>query len=304
MNSSLVIPMALLGAALISAAALGPAHAQQAPVAQAAPETAAAAPETIDVWPGLAPGEQTKDTGKITGGPNDRHVTDITQPQLAIFRASGAGPHPAVMVCPGGGYQYLTTTKEGTDVAQWLNTLGFTAAVLYYRVPNNRLGAYQDGQRALSVLRSRATEFGIDPARLGVLGFSAGGHLAARLAVNAGPRSYPAVDADDTASCRPDFAVLVYPAYLIDKATGQPAPEVAPHAGMPPMFLTQTRDDPYLDAPAYAAALRQAGVPTTAMIYDKGGHGYGLRLPATDAAHEWPAEAAAWLEKQAGIKPE
>ena len=105
------------------------------------------------------------------------------------------------------------------------------------------------------------------------------------------------MDAADKVSCRPDFALLIYPAYLMDKATGQPAPEVTPHAGMPPMFLMQTEDDPYLCAPAYAAALEKAGVPTHCVTYKTGGHGYGLRLPADQPAHAWPAEAAAWLQQ-------
>ena len=167
-----------------------------------------------------------------------------------------------------------------------MNGLGFTAAVLDYRVPNKRDSAYEDACQALSLLRTSAQGLGIDPHHLGVLGFSTGGHLAARLAANA------------KGDARPDFAVLVYPAYLIDKATGSPAPEVRPHSGMPPVFLTQTRDDPYLDAPAYASALQAVGVSAKSAIYDTGGHGYGLRLPRTQAAHAWPGEAAAWLKQQ------
>ena len=208
-------------------------------------------PMIIDVWPSLAPGETTRETGtsETTGGVT--RLTDITQPRLLLYPAAGKGPHPAVMVCPGGAYSILAIDLEGTEIAHWLNGLGFTVAVLQYRVPNKREGAFQDGQQALSLLRSRARELGIEPHHLGVLGFSAGGHLCARLACATEPRD-----------ARPDFAGLIYPAYLLD-AAGVPAPEVKPHAGMPPLFLMQTQDDPYLDAPAYATALQDVGVPTT-----------------------------------------
>ena len=260
--------------------------------AQAVPTPKAAQSPALDVWPGLAPGESTADTGRVTddhsGGVT--RVTDVTRPQLHLYPAPGPGPHPAAMVCPGGGYQLLAADLEGSDIARWLNGLGLTAAVLTYRVPDKRDAALQDAQRALSLLRTRAQELGIDSRHLGVIGFSAGGHLAARLAANA------------QGDARPDFAALVYPAYLFDKVTGAPASEVRPHAGMPPVFLTQTRDDSYLDAPAYAAALQAVGVPTRSVIYDTGGHGYGLRLPTTQPAHAWSDEAAAWLGQQIGTK--
>jgi acetyl esterase/lipase len=226
-------------------------------------------------------------------------MTDVTQPQLLVFQPEGKGPHPAVMVCPGGSYGVLATDLEGTEVAHWLNTQGFVAAVLHYRVPNKREGAYQDAQRALSLLRSRASEFSIDPNRLGVLGFSAGGHLAARLATGFAKRAYPTMDAVDSVSCRPDFALLIYPAYLEDKAAGGIAPEVKPQAGTPPMFLAQTADDPYLDVLAYAQALKDAGIPVRCVLYERGGHGYGLRTPADQPSHRWAAEAADWLQRYA-----
>ncbi len=247
-----------------------------------------AAPTVIDVWSGLAPGETTREPGKSETSGGVTRLSNVTQPRLLLYPAAGRGPHPAVMVCPGGGYSMLAMDLEGSEVAHWLNGLGFTAAVLQYRVPNKREGAFQDGQQALSLLRSRAKELGIDPHHLGVLGFSAGGHLSARLACASGP--LPA---------RPDFAALIYPAYLLD-AAGLPAPEVRPHAGMPPLFLMQTQDDPYLDAPAYSTALRDVGVPTTTAFYAHGGHGYGLRLPPDQPAHAWAAEAARWLQTQKG----
>ena len=201
------------------------------------------------------------------------------------------------MVCPGGGYSILALDLEGTEIAQWLNGLGITAAVLEYRVPNKRDAALGDAQRALSLLRAQSRAFGIDPHRLGILGFSAGGHLAARLSVGSAVRAYAPMDAIDRANDRPDFTLLIYPAYLLDGA-GRIAPEVKPHSGMPPTFLVQTMDDPYLDAPEYASALEEVGVQTRAAFYAAGGHGYGLRAPKDKPMHEWSDEAAAWLLRQ------
>ncbi len=257
-------------------------------------------PQTINIWPGLAPGETTANPGEVQPDQHDNvtRLSNVTEPQLLVFRADGPGRHPAVLVFPGGGYGILAADLEGSDVARWLNGLGCSAFVLHYRVPNKREAAFQDAQRALSLLRSRSGEFGIDSWHIGVLGFSAGGHLAARLATGYDRRAYSAVDAVDKTSCRPDFALLIYPAYLMDKSSGQPVPEVKPHAGMPPVFLTQTRDDPYFDAADYADAVRQAGIAAECVLYDKGGHGYGLRLPADQPAHRWSAEAADWLRQQ------
>ena len=266
------------------------------------PALAGAAP--INVWPGLAPSEQSASPGRISDdhGGSVTRLIGVTQPQIIPFPASGPAARPAVLVLPGGGYSILAADLEGDEIARWLNGLGFSAFVLHYRVPDNRTGAFQDAQRAMSLLRAHAKDYDIDPKRLGVLGFSAGGHLAARLASGFGTLSYPPVGDDaDSASRRPDFCVLVYPAYLVDAKTGHVAAEVQPRKETPPTFITQTRDDPYFDADTYADALVQAGVPTTKAIYDKGGHGYGLRLPAADQAHAWSAEAGKWLQTQAHI---
>ncbi len=250
----------------------------------------------LDVWPDLAPGETTRDVGKMEKSGDVLRVSDVTRPQLLIFPAPGTGLHPAVMVCPGGGYSILALDLEGTEIARWLNGLGITAAVLEYRVPDKREAALGDGQRALSLLRARSQTFGIDPHRLGVLGFSAGGHLAARLSVGSPTRAYTPIDTVDRADDRPDFTLLLYPAYLLDGA-GRIAPEVKPHAGMPPTFLMQTMDDSFLDAPEYASALEAVGVPARSAFYAVGGHGYGLRAPKEKPVHEWPDEAAAWLQR-------
>lgn len=260
------------------------------------------AQKTIDVWPNMAPGETTSNTGRVEPGTDDIvRLTDVSRPQLEIF---GADPHktrPGVLICPGGGYEILAMDLEGTEVAKWLNTQGYVAAVLTYRVPGKRDAAYADIQRAMSLLRSQSPQFGINPRQLGVLGFSAGGHLAARLSTGYGAKSYAPVDSADAVSCRPDFTVLVYPAYLIDKSTGTPAPEVTPHEGMPPFFMVQTQDDPYLDIQDYSKALNQAHVETNTVVYPVGGHGYGLRAPASEAVHTWKDMAAAWLKVQTSV---
>lgn len=263
---------------------------------------ASAAPATFDVWPGLAPGEHTASVGRVDDdrSNNVTRLTDITRPQIDVYMAPGKGRHPGVLVCPGGGYSILAADLEGSEVAQWLNGLGFSAFVLKYRVPNNREGAFQDAQRSLSLLRARAKDFDLDSKHLGILGFSAGGHLSARVATGYSSRSYAPVDDADKQSCRPDFAALIYPAYLVDKQTGNVAAEVQPQKGMPPVFATQTRDDPYFDLPAYSAELKSAGVDSDMAIYETGGHGYALRAAATQPCHEWPNEAAKWLTAHAG----
>jgi acetyl esterase/lipase len=263
------------------------------------PVIASAIPVTVNIWDGLAPGETKTDPGTITAdhSGNVARMTDVFRPQMMIYGLDDKKAHPAVLVFPGGGYSILAVDLEGSEIAQWLNTLGFVAAVLDYRVPDNREGAFQDAQRAMSVLRSDAHKYGINPKEIGVIGFSAGGHLAARLSCNYAKRAYPIKGKIDKTSCRPDFAMLVYPAYLIDGQTGEPTPDVIPHAGMCPVFLAQTMDDPYLDAPAYAKFLDKAGVKTKLVTFDKGGHGYGLRLPADMPAHEWSKDAADWLRQ-------
>ena len=256
-------------------------------------------PQLISVWPGLAPGEQTASPGAVLDddGGNVTRLTAVTGPELFVYGVGSPDPRPAVVVCPGGGYHILATDIEGIEVAQWLNTLGCAAVILHYRVPENRDGALQDGQRAISLLRSRASELGILPGAVGVLGFSAGGHLAVRMAVTGASRTYAPVDETDVYGCGPDFALAIYPAYLTDYESGQVMPEVAPHSAMPPLFLAQSRDDDHLCAPAYAEAALQAGVSIEAKSYDSGGHGYGVRLAPDIPASQWQADAARWLQR-------
>ncbi len=254
-------------------------------------------PIKMKVWPGLAPGETTSSPGRVLDEP--KHIIpigDVTAPEMTVYPLKGAKKRPAVLVCPGGGYFLLASDLEGSEIAKWLNSLGYAAAVLNYRVPNKREGALQDIQRAVSLLRSRAAEYGIDADRLGVLGFSAGANLCARLSVGFGTRAYGKLDAVDEVSCRPDFALLIYPAYLMDGPDHTVAPDVQPVAGMPPIYQIQTKDDPVLCAPGYAQALDAMGIPHMLTMYDQGGHGYGLRAPKEQPVHAWPDEAARFLK--------
>ena len=254
----------------------------------------------LHVWPGLAPNETTSTTGDSTVDPHSgtTTVTNITSPHIHVFIIPDGKLHPTVVVFPGGGYKDLAIENEGTQIAEWLNKLGYDAAVLYYRVPDNRDGAYQDAQRTLSVLRARSSEFGIDPNHLGVMGFSAGGHLAARLSAGFETRSYPLVDTQDAQSCRPDFTALIYPAYLVDSASGAVEPEVIPVWNQPPTFLVQTKDDPYFDIIPYSIAFVSEALPVKTLAYDGGGHGYGLHASSDQPVSAWPKEAAAWLAQQ------
>jgi len=233
---------------------------------------------TVEVWP----------EGKMPG-------KGANAPEAEVPRNDGF--HRITMiVCPGGGYGYTVIDKEGTEIAAWLNSAGFSALVLKYRTPNNRAGALQDAQRALSLARERAAEWNIDPQRLGIIGFSAGGHLAAMASVPAEARSYPPIDEIDRQSCRPDFAVLVYPAYLSGKDV-QAAQEAKLLAAFPPTFIVHTEDDKGFvpGSRAYAAALTAAKVPHEFALYPSGGHGYGLHCKGD--ARAWPDDTLRWLQK-------
>lgn len=260
-----------------------------------------ATPPAIDVWPeGKMPGKGAQEPEKEVPRTDGFHrITNVSKPTLTPFpapRKDGAAAAPGMIVCPGGGYSYTVIDKEGSEIAAWLNTKGITALVLKYRTPNNRAGALQDAQRALSLARERATEWNLDPKRLGIIGFSAGGNLAAKASTSFEPRTYPEIDAIDKQSCRPDFAVLVYPAYLDDKA-GHTAPDLNLKAQIPPTLIVHSEDDkPHVPgSKVYDAALTEAKVAHEFMLYPTGGHGYGLHCDRE--ARVWPADALKWLQK-------
>ncbi|HVU34401.1 MAG TPA: sialate O-acetylesterase [Opitutaceae bacterium] len=268
---------------------------QTAPVADAA---APAAVETVAVWPeGRMPGQGATAPEHLLPprGDHVHRLTDISRPTLSVFPApKGAKPAPAMIVCPGGGYSYVVYDKEGNEIAAWLNSAGITAVVLRYRVPHNRAGALQDLQRSLSLARANAAAWNIDPHRLGVIGFSAGGNLGAKVST-APERTYAPVDATDEQSCRPDFAVLVYPAYL--EHDGRLAPDLPVDGQVPPTLIVHNEDDHAFVAGSklYHAALVRAGVPNEFLLYRTGGHGYGLRC--TLEARAWPHDALIWLHR-------
>lgn len=284
-------------------------------LAQNAPLTAI--PEPIYLWPGTAPGEkgdigEEKDTTPPDPNkPDTNYITrlgNVTKPTITVFKpAPEKDTGAAIVVCPGGGYNILAYNLEGTEVCAWLNSIGVTGVLLKYRVPGRGGQRYtaplQDAQRALGVVRSRAAEWKLDPKRIGILGFSAGGHLSATLSTNYATRTYEPVDEADKTSCRPDFTVLVYPAYLTNKELTALAPEIKVDAQTPPTFLVQTQDDAIHveNVIVYAGALRAVGVPVELHIYPKGGHGYGLR-PSNNAVSHWPERVGEWLKTQGWLK--
>lgn len=227
-----------------------------------------------------------------------QRITNVSRPTLMFFPApkKDGTAVPAMIVCPGGAYSYTVMDKEGTEIAAWLNSVGISALVLKYRTPNNRDGALQDLQRSLSLVRARAAEWKIDPKRLGVIGFSAGGNVAAKASTRFDERTYPVIDEVDQQSCRPDFAVLVYPAYLDDKA-GHVAPDLNLKAEIPPTLIVHSEDDKthVVGSKVYDAALTEAKVAHEFALYPTGGHGYGLRCEKD--AKVWPEDTLSWLKK-------
>jgi acetyl esterase/lipase len=281
----------------------------------------AAEPAAWPLWPSRAPGETkdlpaeadtTKPQDKLIAGRPLIRLGNVSAPTLTFYPApTGNNTGTTVLVCPGGGYNILALDLEGTEVCTWLNSIGVNAALLKYRVPRRAgleksLPPLQDAQRALGLLRSRASELKIDPARLGVLGFSAGGHLAAVLSNNHTTRTYAAIDAADAASCRPDFTVLIYPAYLTVKEQNDAvAPELPVSAtNTPPTFLAMTQDDNVRVETGlfYYLALKNAKVPAEMHLYPKGGHGYGLRRTDKDVT-TWPDRVADWMKASGLLAP-
>jgi acetyl esterase/lipase len=252
---------------------------------------------TVDVWPtGKMPGKGAREP-EMNHSPERTdaiRMTHVSRPTLTVFPAPGKNS-PTILVCPGGGYSYCVIDKEGSDIAAWLHAKGMGALVLKYRVPHNRSGAYQDIQRALCLARAHAAEWNIDPQRLGVIGFSAGGHLAARASHGFDERSYPAIDLVDQHSCRPDFTVLVYPAYLEDRKGGL-SPDLNFRANIPPTLIVHSDDDQkfILGSKLYRMKLKEDQRPHKFLCYATGGHGYGLRCERE--ASQWPVDAIDWLE--------
>jgi acetyl esterase/lipase len=285
----------------------------------AADSTADRPRTTLDLWPGKPPGEvgsvgaETAKmapvldrTGMFLG------VKNVSKPTLTVFRAeAGGNTGVAVLVFPGGGYTFLAWDLEGEEVAHWLNSLGITAAVLKYRVPRREgtprpvppIQALMDAQRAISLMRTRAAEWGVDPKRVGVLGFSAGGHLAAWTATTFDKRAYDPLDASDQASCRPDFAVMIYPGFLVKRKTTELSPEIRVTPQTPPCFFAQAGDDHVgaENSVGMYLALKRAGVSAELHIYASGGHGFGMR-PTGKPVTTWPKRYEEWMRDMGILK--
>lgn len=271
----------------------------------------AASHTTLPIWPHGAPGAQANAAAEIdTTTAKDHLVADkpvirignVSVPTLTLYAPTAKNSGAAVVVFPGGSYRILAIDLEGTEVCDWLTSAGITCILLKYRVPDSgpypkSAAALQDAQRALGIVRSHAAEWHIDPHRIGVLGFSAGAHLAAALSTHFDRRLYDSVDAADQLSCRPDFAVIVYPGYLaLPEQNLAPNGDIQPTERTPPSFIVQAEDDPVHveNATVYFQALKNTKVSAELHVYAQGGHGYGLRrttLPITG----WPQLVETWL---------
>lgn len=267
--------------------------------------------QKVKLWPGKPPGiiaaegeerDTTGPDGRTVQGKRVVRIGHVSEPELTYYLpAKEKNTGAAVVICPGGGYNILAYDLEGSEVCEWLNTIGVTGVLLKYRVPrpkdgDHTKGPLMDAQRALSIVRSKAADFDIDPERVGVLGFSAGGHLAARLSTNFDKRAYTPVDATDETSCRPDFTILVYPAYFYGDDDELLSSQLPVSENTPPMFLTMAFDDPVKpeNILRMGIALKRHNVPAEVHLYPTGGHGYGMR-PSEHEATTWPDRCAAWM---------
>lgn len=284
----------------------------------------AASPQVFPLWPDTPPGpvakvegaerDLTKTDDKLIAGRRIIKLGHVSTPQMHVYlpektKANGA----AVLVCPGGGFSILAWDLEGTEVAEWLNSLGFAAIVVKYRVPTREhgdalneegnaplkaVGPVMDAQRALSLTRSKAAAWSLDPQCIGIMGFSAGGETAGLTAILRNERIYPKVDAADEQSCAPNFALPIYPGGFHDKETAGLKPYLKITKDTPPIFFAMAQDDHVnsLNCTVLYTALTQAKVPAELHLFTSGGHGYGLR--ATDEpVTRWPELAALWLQR-------
>ncbi len=284
-------------------------------------------PLVVEIWPGQVPDESGNigaervvmspklDRKQVEVTEPTRMVTDVTKPTLTIYRpAKDKDTGTAILICPGGGYWNLYWQLEGEEVAAWLNSLGVTGIILKYRVPRRpdepkgepARRPLQDAQRAVSLVRSRAIQWGIDPQRIGMVGFSAGGHLALATATNFEKRTYGPIDDIDKISCRPDFAILVYSGYLKAKDKDELAPGLRIPAGTPPIFLVHGGDD-IVSPPEHSLfmylALKRAGVPAELHIYATATHDFGVR-PSDHPYSTWTDSCAHWLRHQGFLQPQ
>jgi acetyl esterase/lipase len=262
----------------------------------------------IKLFPEGVPGETTvleekaDKSGNQVANETVLRVTDVCEPTITIYNASEElASGSAMIVCPGGGYHLLAYDLEGDEVCLWLNELGITAFLLKYRVPRREgkekhEAPLQDLQRAISYIRVNADKLNIDSDKIGVMGFSAGAHLSVMACNSFDKRTYPLVKKIDKTSCRPNFCLLVYPAYL-DGENFQLSPEIQVSPKTPPTMLIQSEDDQLINSSLfYYYALKEVGVPVWMHLYNKGGHGYGIRDTGA-VINSWPDRAEDWFRE-------
>ena len=285
---------------------------------------AIAEPLVVEIWPGKVPDESgdigperfrmspALDRKQVEVTEPTRMITDVTKPSLTIYRPPKEKDNgTAMLICPGGGYWNLYWQLEGEEVAAWLNSIGVTGIILKYRVPRRpdepkgepARRPLADAQRAVSVVRSRAGEWGINAERIGIVGFSAGGHLAIATATSFEKRTYEPVDDVDKVSCRPDFAIPVYSGYLKAADKDELAPGLRVPSGTPPVFLAHGGDD-IISPPEHSVllylALKRAGVPAELHIYAGAAHDFGVRK-SDHPCSTWTESCANWLRHQGFI---
>jgi acetyl esterase/lipase len=290
------------------------------------PAVGADHPLVIEIWPGRVPdetgnigAERTRmspqlDRKQVEVTEPTRMITDVTKPTLTIYRpAKDKETGTAMIICPGGGYWNLYWQLEGEEVAAWLNSIGVTGIILKYRVPRRpdepkgepARRPLQDAQRAVSLVRSKASEWGLNPQRIGMVGFSAGGHLVIATATSFEKRTYEPLDDLDNISCRPDFAIAVYSGYLKPKDKDELAPGLRVPAGTPPVFLAHGGAD-IISPPEHSLlmylALKRAGVPAELHIYATAAHDFGVRR-SDHPCSTWTESCANWLRHQGFLKP-
>ncbi len=272
----------------------------------------------VPIWPGPVPdarpagGPEIAATvvdkagnKRLVGGKPWVYVDHVSRPTMTVYSPAGRNTGAAVVVFPGGGYNILAIDLEGTEVCDWLTSKGITCVLLKYRVPCAKVGPYldcltalEDAQRTVGLVRFQAAQWHIDPRKIGVLGFSAGGHMVAAISTHFEKRVYAAVDAADKESCRPDFAIALYPGHLAAHQTNFALnPGIQVTSRTPPTCVLQAEDDPVdpvENSLVYYSALRKAGVPAELHVFVKGGHAFGLR-PTDSPITRWPRLVETWL---------
>jgi acetyl esterase/lipase len=280
--------------------------------------------EQVEIWPGVIPDAIPNPKQESVGPPAGRdwwpRANDVSRPTMTMYAPKSQNTGVAVVVFPGGGYQFVAMDSEGTEICEWLTSRGITCILLKYRVPgsgpywdaeNKRHAepkartALQDAQRTLGLVRLNARKWNVDPHKVGVIGFSAGGHMVAGVSTSFAKRTYPAVDAADKESCRPDFAIAIYPGHLWGGEGNAAragtnlyiAADINVRPDSPPTFLVQAEDDPVdgvEESLTYYLALKNVGVPVEMHLYAQGGHAFGLRASKLPIG-QWPHLMETWL---------